>query len=196
MKGARRLREDVTRFNSVFLECDNPDKKSLEEILKDFPIAPSFIIRTSSGKYHLYWLFAEYWPNTPENEAEWYGIQHRLAFEYGGDDNAFDSARWLRLAGSLHMKGEHQRVQIIDASGRPYAEEELDDTFATNVPRYPRPELARAFPPIEMAKGPEADAGLGALADPIGARADFERVREALRYIHPDCTGLNSGRPR
>ena len=44
MKGDRRGREYVSRFRAIFCEIDNEEGKSLEEILKTFPIAPSLIM--------------------------------------------------------------------------------------------------------------------------------------------------------
>ena len=188
MKGDRRGREYVSRFRAIFCEIDNEEGKSLEEILKTFPIAPSLIIESSPNKYHIYWFLVEDWPATPENEKLWYGIQLRLVLEYGGDENAYDSARVLRLAGSLYQKREPWRVRIVE-------EGEVSGGLYAFGKRYTIAELKEAFPPEEIEGGAaQADAGLDAPADPIarqlweaGLAQDWARVKGALRYIFPDC---------
>jgi hypothetical protein len=102
------------------------------------PLAPSLVVGTSPGKHQAYWLL-----NAPSQElAKIEGINRAIASLHGGDINACDRARVLRLPGFRNMK----------YPDRPYARLMVcrpENSFALD-------ELAAAFsprgndPPIKM----------------------------------------------
>jgi hypothetical protein len=59
------------------------------------PVAPSLVVKTSPGKYQALWLLATACADHPRIEA----INRSIASRYGGDSNACDRARVLRLPG-------------------------------------------------------------------------------------------------
>ena len=128
MTGNRRRKADVARVAAVWRERD----VQCDHVL---PIMPSLVIRTSVvdgiEKGHDYWLVD---PLEPLSVAEAEFINKLLATHYGGDAAACDSARVLRLAGTWHLKGEPQRVEIVGGTGR----------------RYSRRDLLAAFPPPSL----------------------------------------------
>ena len=128
-RGNRRRKKDVTGLRAVFCEHDNPEGKSLDELLISFPIKPSFVNETSERHYHFYWPLIHVVPKTQETESRWYGIQRRLVESYGGDPSAHDAARVLRLADSLHQKRGKWRVRTVYNDKRRFTLDELADKF-------------------------------------------------------------------
>lgn len=127
MKGARRRKALVQRIRAVWAERDKPGQS--------LPIAPSLRIRTSQGKGHEY-LISDAQDPLPITDAE--RINKLIADQYGGDANACDTARILRLAGSWHLKREPFRAEIIGGTGAVYSRSELLAAFPAPPPR-PRP---------------------------------------------------------
>ena len=69
--------------------------------LKAFPFKPSIIVRSGGGN-HIYWLLKE--PADKSDIETIEDINHRIAAQLGGDHNACDSARILRIPGTKNRK--------------------------------------------------------------------------------------------
>jgi len=125
LKGGRR--ENVTGIRCIYHELDH------EAIRKD-PIEPSFIVQSSKGKVHKYWLC-----EGVKKDYDFAGIIRRCVQDYGSDENAQDISRVLRVAGFYHMKNakKPQLVSVIHESG--------------GLP-YSREQILRAFPPLDVIK--------------------------------------------
>ncbi|GBF26316.1 hypothetical protein MnTg02_01353 [bacterium MnTg02] len=122
-----------------------------------FPLLPSIEVQTSSGKHQRCWL-----TNGLSNKAH-ATVMDRLVASYGHDKNAKGLCRVLRLPGFYHRKGKPVLVRLTSCSGT----------------RYSHLEILKAFPPVERTKTP-------ARSYPQNESADFEEVREALRFIPTD----------
>ncbi|MCL0029229.1 RepB family DNA primase [Dehalococcoidia bacterium] len=68
------------------------------------PAAPSIVVETSPGKYQALWLLATPCAELQRVEA----VNRSIAFRYGGDGNACDRARVLRLPGFRNVKYDAQ----------------------------------------------------------------------------------------
>jgi hypothetical protein len=159
MRGRRRLKNEVARIRAVWCERDQPGKS--------LPLPPSLRVRTSPGRGHDYLLCDPRDPLTPQ-EAE--RVNSQIVADYGGDPNARDLARTLRLTGSWHLKSEPHRVEIIGGTGERYSRAQILEAFPPPPPR-PRPQRTA---PIEVADRYLAGAA-ARLADelaqaPVGTR--------------------------
>jgi hypothetical protein len=124
------------------------------------PLDPSIVVSSSPGKYHRYWLASGI--QVPEHRP----IMERLVREFGCDKNAKDAARVLRVPGFYHKKREPHLVRLLDANARVYTAEEIKG----------------AFPPwVEIRKSEPTYVNITP-----DQQQQFERLREALRFISPD----------
>jgi len=97
-----------TKGNIVHIPCvwadidfkDTP-RKIIADRLDKFPYQPSVIIR-SGGGIHLYWFLKE--PAEKEDIPQVEDVNRRIAHELGGDLNACDAARVLRMPGTVNHK--------------------------------------------------------------------------------------------
>lgn len=115
--------EQVTGVRALFADLDTVGE------LPDFPIDPTMIVETSSGKFHCYWCIDKADPLPIE---EFKALQLNIAAlykPYGADPSAADLNRVLRLPGSLHRKSMPRLVQIIDATGSRYGATVLREAF-------------------------------------------------------------------
>ena len=109
-------KEHVVNIPAVWCDCDFKDssREIIAEKLKAFPFKPSIIVK-SGGGVHLYWLLKEPALNGDIPEIE--DINHRIAEQLGGDHNACDGARVLRVPDTLNHKYDPPRqceVTICD----------------------------------------------------------------------------------
>jgi putative DNA primase/helicase len=157
MKGALRRLEEVTYLRAVFAEMD-------QEALKPWPIAPSIIVETSPGRHHMYWLLDREGESLTRDEFN--AVMQRLVEFYGGDKNARDLARTLRMPGSWNQKPGRDpwMARIVSAEGF----------------RYSRGEILKAFP--LPAPKPKRQVSSQELEEP-SLDEQMERVRNALQSI-------------
>lgn len=94
--GKKRTDADILKYRAVIIENDSGT--SIET-----PITPSFVIESSPGKTHSYFLV----DNLTHFQRT--ALQQLLADEYGSDPAATDSARVLRLAGFYHQKKDERK---------------------------------------------------------------------------------------
>ena len=107
----RGSKDSISYICAFWVDLDAKDfgrdkDKALAQLLERLPLYlyPSVIVDTGGG-YHLYWLFKE--PETVESTEEigrYEGYLNGLAKHLGGDLNACDLARILRIPGFVNMK--------------------------------------------------------------------------------------------
>jgi hypothetical protein len=153
--GKNRKADDINRLRALWIEADRPGTKLPQ-------LDPHFIIESSPGKKHCYFLLDD----APLETGIWEAVQQRLVDDYGSDPNAKDRSRILRLAGSYHMKNPEQPhlVGIIQESGG------LPYSWQTVI---------RSLPPVQRQD-----------SKPIlesGDRKKLPEIRAALRHLDPDC---------
>jgi len=170
-----RKAENIIAIRGVFQEAD-------EEFKGELPLAPTFGVVTSPGRCHVYFLADEPWPaDAKGQDADFARMMERMTTDFGGDENAKDTARVLRLAGLHHMKGEPSLVELVKCEG---------------APRYSRARLLEAFPPVAKEGKAQGEATTGRSefdirranddgSRPYSHRAELE-LRSALQYVRSD----------
>lgn len=155
---------DMVSPRAFWIEADR-------ELPKGLPLPPSVTTETSDGRHHV--IFAV--PN-----LTWDAFDRGmpiLANKFGGDLNAIDRTRVLRLPGFLHRKANPHMVRIVDelTSGRSYTAEEFVDAF--DIPRTPVPKARESRGRVRW----------------NGSEEDFNKVVSALRAIEMACRENGGG---
>lgn len=117
--GRYRKIQDCKYLRAFFLENDGQCPIKPHE----FDIQPTFVVDTSPGKQHMYWVFEEPIKATANTIKRYAAINQGLCDRFGGDQNAKDLARVLRLPGTYNLKPSlHQpfEAKINVVSGKPY----------------------------------------------------------------------------
>jgi Family of unknown function (DUF5906)/RepB DNA-primase N-terminal domain len=171
IRGRRKI-ENVTRIRAVFAELD-------DGLPAKWPLAPSMVVESSPGKFHVYWLVDA--DRGTLSVDDFQGIEQRLVQDYKADDAARDAARILRVPGFWNWKyTEPFQVQLIEAPGH----------------RYSREELIAAFPPIAKRPKGTAKTVQGIIATALSADQfvtfDSRYVQSA---IERECTRVTAAQP-
>jgi hypothetical protein len=150
----------VVRVRAVWQEDDDGYEG-------EFPLGTSFVVETSPGRYHRYWLVEDEWPADEQGRKDFDGVMDRMVASYGSDKGAKGINRVLRVPGFLHRKNPAERHMVHVVGG--------------NRRRYTREEILAAFPPFEKPSGPKAN-GHSGTAESYG-----ELVREVTtgEHYHP-----------
>lgn len=93
----RRLKDNLVRLNSWYVEIDDLPKSEQEALILASPVPPHLIIESKNG-YHIYWHCRE------ATVGRYADVQAGLRYFFTGDPNAKDVARILRAPGYFHMK--------------------------------------------------------------------------------------------
>jgi replicative DNA helicase len=108
-------KENIVHFPCVW--CDLDFKTTPREVaaqnLKEFPFRPSIIVK-SGGGIHLYWLLKE--PAEKQHIEAIEDVNHRIADKLGGDNNACDAARVLRVPGTKNRKPEYNPAPLCEVT--------------------------------------------------------------------------------
>ena len=134
--GSRRA-ENMVQPRALFIDLDNPANA---ERVKDFWLtqtnAPSAVVNTSPGKFHLYWF--------TEAGLEWHAWSHyqrllaaQTNAKFGAgtaDGSVCDASRIMRLPGSLHHKAQPYRGSVFSLTDRIYTLSELAAAFPKPPP--------------------------------------------------------------
>nr|WP_034339671.1 phage/plasmid primase, P4 family [Herbaspirillum sp. B39] len=95
MDGKGRKKENVSQIRYLVIDIDSGSFKMKD--LKEFKIQPGIVLRTSPGKYHLYFRI--------ECALEEYSrFARAIAEKVGGDIKACDSSHVFRIAGTVNWK--------------------------------------------------------------------------------------------
>ena len=124
--GGGGTKKNIVSIPAVWTDCDFKDigRKQLYRRLKQFPFSPSIIIK-SGGGVHFYWQLDE--PASQDDILKIEDCNRRIASRLGGDMNATDAARILRVPGTRNHKYKPVRdVSVIQINSFYYV---LDDFF-------------------------------------------------------------------
>ena len=185
----RRAKETISEINCLHADIDfkgvtaAPDeiRRTLGQLLY-----PPSIVNCSGHGLHALWLFKEAIPATPETIAEVEALLRLLADHVGGDPQAAEAARLLRLVGTHNTKnGEWIEVVTEVNSGRRYVIDDLRDWLELAGPaihRKPKPNGGDAHDPfLELAE-----------RQGFQAPVDVEDRLRAMRYQGPDDSGIHA----
>lgn len=163
--GAGRSKEHITAGRAAWVDLDAPDSEQQYEAAARSSPPPSFAVRTSPGKFHLYWRLA---PGASLDLVD--SVNARLVTRFNGDPAARDRARVLRLPGTLHGKGEPSLVTChrLDGFDQPVQVEALDKALVGVLP---------------AGGGAGERRGLG---DPALAAPSLELAARAMSAINPN----------
>lgn len=110
----------IQAIRAVYVDYDHG-------VPSEWPLMPSAVVESSTGKAQCYWVFHEPLAATPENITRWQDVENRWVHATNGDWAARDTARILRLPGFLnHKYNPPQRVRLIEADGWRYNLEDLE----------------------------------------------------------------------
>ena len=168
-----------------------PDDETARALIKEFPIAPTIVVRTGGG-YHAYWLLDEPIEASDASTllARWGATWAAWAKSHGHDvDNVFDLPRVLRVPGTLNLKDESApaevRVVLVELSRR-YGFSEIVD--ATIDPP-PQPKHAPRSVPYTGAERPGDDFNARHTGSDVLALAGWEKGKAKSngdeRWLHP-----------
>lgn len=161
---------DVTRVRALFVDADGvgPD------CLRLFPLQPSFVVVTSPGKFHAYWLVDDV------NLGQFKDLQRGLAHLMGTDSAVCDLPRLVRVAGFIHRKNPDAPFlsRLVTPEG-PASRYSLSDVQRALHQHSPSAHVASTSP----ARNLMADPVNGNVAAPDMAHGypDGHRTRELLR---------------
>ena len=127
---------DITQIPCLHVDCDFKDtpREILAEKFKQLPFKPSIAVK-SGGGVHLYFIFKE--PVGQDEIPRVEDANRRLAAALGGDLNACDASRILRIPGTLnHKYNPPANVEVSQTNDFIY---ELD-SFLEILPEVDEPE--------------------------------------------------------
>jgi len=159
---------NITQIRAHFADLDNvhTSLQALNE-LSTWQPAPSFMVNTSAGKYHVYWC-----TSYPTDQHRFDTIQAKLIARFSGDPNSRDMARVLRLSGLFHMKVPSAPYLVTCCSLTGYG-------YTT-----PPEALEQALSSIQV--GNVSGGGRHELGDPSLAAPDFNTALQALYAKDPN----------
>jgi hypothetical protein len=94
----KRTKENVIALRAYFADFDKLNPATIKSNLKSFGLMPHVIVKSSPGKWHVYWFI----DGVPLEEFT--STQERLAAVLGSDPSVKDLPRVMRLPGFLHQK--------------------------------------------------------------------------------------------
>lgn len=121
--GQGRTDADIVALRSLYVDLDNG-------LPPAWPLTPSLVVQSSPGKYYAFWHLT---PNRPvETHAKQYlGVLRAAVKRLGGDTNAQDLSRVLRVPGFINNKpGRGQpTVTAVSSVGNRYTLDDLQNAF-------------------------------------------------------------------
>ncbi len=94
-----RTKQDIETIRHLYADLDYDGPRALAAIENSELVPkPNFVLETSPGKYQVVWKVEGIKPEEGEN------FQQAIAYEFGADPAATDSARVLRLPGFANKK--------------------------------------------------------------------------------------------
>jgi hypothetical protein len=118
-----RRKENCTKVLAWAVDMDDGSKAEQLARIRSIPLQASVIYETARG-HHVYFDAID---GDPENYRD---IVERLVEAYGGDKNAKDLCRILRVPGYLHWKGEKPfGIKCVHLSHSAYTEKEMREAF-------------------------------------------------------------------
>jgi hypothetical protein len=128
LKGRRAT--NVVKIRCLFVDLDG----SPIEPVKNGPLPPHVIVKSSPGRYHAYWRVNDIELN------EFRSIQKALASRFDSDPTVNDLPRVMRIPGFTHQKGNPYRSRLLKASQTTaYSREEFLSAFGIDPATDPKP---------------------------------------------------------
>jgi replicative DNA helicase len=133
-------KKHIVNIPAVWCDVDFKDtpREILADRLKSFPFTPSIFVK-SGGGVHLYWPLKE--PAGKGDIPMVEDINRRIAVTLGGDTNACDASRVLRIPGTLNRKYEPAR--LCEVSKTENFQYDLDD-FSEILPEVDHQQAANS----------------------------------------------------
>jgi hypothetical protein len=96
-------KENIVNVPAVWIDADFKEtpRKELYKRLKQFPFSPSIIVKSGGGA-HMYWCLDE--PVGKDEIERIEDCNRRIAQKFGGDMNACDASRILRVPNTKNFK--------------------------------------------------------------------------------------------
>lgn len=173
--GQGRKRENITRLRAAVADLDNvTTSASMYAAAMAGRYVPHFTVWSSPNKYHLYWMLQ------PVDAASASGVlestNRRLARQFDGDREIWDTPRVLRVAGFYHHKAEPHLI-TINAGG------------AWGQPGYALADLAGWLATVPDEGADAAGGTRQALGTPALAAPSLDWAVYALNKIDPNTCG-------
>lgn len=119
--GRGRKAHNVTRVRAYFADLDGAPV----EPVYSFALKPHFIIESSPGRWHAYWLVSD----APLNEFR--QVQRAIASRFDADPKVQDLPRVMRLPGFVHHKGSPFVTRIVSRhAASPYTHEQVTSALS------------------------------------------------------------------
>ncbi len=117
--GKGRKTAHIIKGRALFADYDNGLPVS-------FKLTPSLIVESSPGKYQAYWSLHPW----TEDLARLEGVQRALVKGTGGDGQALDIARVLRVPGFMnHKYSPPFRVRVLETNANTYTIEQCEEAY-------------------------------------------------------------------
>lgn len=175
--GKGRSNDNVTRVRALFADFDG------QPLPDTWPLSPSALVESSPGRYHAYWLVADF----PLERDTFNHYQEHVAHAVGSSpSDAKGLARVMRVPGFLHHKHEPFRTRLLEAHpDRIYTTSEITEAFG--IPDRPEKQAATAAEykaPAELTEDglPTAEKILEVML----SRADLNKGRNNIGF-HIAC---------
>jgi hypothetical protein len=128
----RRTRENIGEIRTIALDLDQEGPRRLQSLMSrtDLP-KPNWIVETSPGRYHVHWQASGFSQELAER------VTKRLAADIGGDPQATDITRVLRLPGFDNRKYESPVLVTADRAGSGTTNPEMFPARYREVERRP-----------------------------------------------------------
>lgn len=169
--GNGRSNDHIVQIRAVWHDHDKADEQPPE-----FPLTPTFVVETSKGKFHSYWIVNEDWSADDKGRLDFARIMHQMVGRFGSDANAKDLSRVLRVPGFFNQKAEPYPVRIVEVSGRTYTRKQLLEGFAP-------PQLQG---PIRLTNNALDALARGHAEAAESNEAEIDRARSVLQSIPAD----------
>ena len=102
-KGPKRTKESFSHSNVLWADFDSGNG------LPDFETAPSLVVQSSPGKYHVYWNLH----NEIKDYSTLESLNKGIAYAFGADKGGWDCVQLLRVPGTMNYKTEYGTPQPV-----------------------------------------------------------------------------------
>ena len=181
-----RSANNITRVRALFADFDEYDP--FREF--DYELRPSFVVESSPGKYHCYWLLDD------ESPLEQFKpLQKLLAAKLGSDPSINNLDRVLRVPGFAHQKSTPFTVQVVEQSGISYLADDLREWLNYDASPTKAVSTTDASPVVVYDHDdPDAVSQFGGLIEQLEAAEEGERNNTLNRVAFTAFGLVRAGR--
>jgi hypothetical protein len=127
---------NMTDVRVVTIDFDGKSPRLLQDWIKNGGLEPTFIVESSPGKHHTYWVTDGEIPI-----SKFRPLLQLMAQRFGGDINACNVTQVLRLPGYIHQKDPARPFQVRITkeakNDRRYTLADFERTLGCTVPDEP-----------------------------------------------------------